>query len=188
MPHVQSLARRLDIQLQQYQSLEDGKAFETLPDNSFDVVLFCETLEHITFNPVALWTEIYRVLAPGGRIVITTPNYYGAYSRLWDIGRLLGRFGGGIPVEEILCINTYGHHWKGYSLREIALYFKLLSTDFTIMKTEYVEDPRPRDPPRSTEEKFRRFAERNDRLFRWGLHVEVELTAKKAGIQIVPNW
>lgn len=44
------------------------------PDESFDVVLFSELIEHLVLNPVRALSEIHRVLRPGGRVVITTPN------------------------------------------------------------------------------------------------------------------
>lgn len=49
---------------------------DTFPfdDDTFDVVLFCEMLEHLLMNPVATLREIHRVLAPGGVLVVTTPN------------------------------------------------------------------------------------------------------------------
>lgn len=50
---------------------EDRFPFE---DDSFDVVLFCEMLEHMLMNPVATLREIHRVLRPGGVLVLTTPN------------------------------------------------------------------------------------------------------------------
>lgn len=44
------------------------------PDASFDVVLFAELLEHLAVNPVWALSEMHRVLAPGGHLVVTTPN------------------------------------------------------------------------------------------------------------------
>ncbi len=43
-------------------------------DNSFDVVLFCEIIEHLLSDPVHALLEIRRVLKPGGVMVLTTPN------------------------------------------------------------------------------------------------------------------
>ncbi len=43
-------------------------------DNSFDVFISCETLEHIPDPDLAL-AEVYRVLKPGGRFYLTTENY-----------------------------------------------------------------------------------------------------------------
>lgn len=44
------------------------------PDNAFDVVMWCEVIEHLTENPVLALREIHRVLKPGGALVISTPN------------------------------------------------------------------------------------------------------------------
>ena len=43
-------------------------------DSAFDLVLFCEVIEHLVADPVHAVCEIHRVLAPGGRLVLTTPN------------------------------------------------------------------------------------------------------------------
>ena len=42
------------------------------PDASFDVVFLMEVLEHVAAPDAAL-SEIHRVLAPGGRLVLSTP-------------------------------------------------------------------------------------------------------------------
>ena len=53
----------------------------TLPfeDNSFDVTICIEVLEHL-FSPGGAAAEIRRVLRPGGRLIASTPN--AAYWRL----------------------------------------------------------------------------------------------------------
>ena len=43
-------------------------------DNTFDVVLYCEIIEHLLMNPVHTLREIHRVLKPNGKLVVTTPN------------------------------------------------------------------------------------------------------------------
>src|SRR5438094_669339 len=44
------------------------------PDGHFDGVLYCEILEHLIRDPIAVFAEIHRVLKPGGWLVLTTPN------------------------------------------------------------------------------------------------------------------
>lgn len=45
------------------------------PDASFDAIVFTEVLEHIGIkHPARLLPEFRRVLAPGGRIIFSTPN------------------------------------------------------------------------------------------------------------------
>ena len=188
LPHVQALADRNDVSLVVYDRLDTGDALTSVPDSSVDVVLFCEILEHITFNPMPLWSEVYRVLAPKGRIVVTTPNYYWIRGRAWDANRLTGRLGGGLPVSEILHVPTYGPHWKEYSMREVIEYFKTISPDFSIAKAEYVPDPRVGDRPRKLSDKIIGYVESVHRIFYWGLHVEIELTSKQFGIAVTPHW
>lgn len=43
-------------------------------DDSFDLVISCETIEHVPDAPKAL-REMRRVSRPGGKLFLTTPNY-----------------------------------------------------------------------------------------------------------------
>lgn len=47
-----------------------------LPDHSVDVVTSFETIEHVP-DPDALLAEFARVLVPGGRLIMSTPNDWG---------------------------------------------------------------------------------------------------------------
>ena len=42
---------------------------------SFDIVISCETIEHVPDAQSAV-SEMYRVARPGGRLFLTTPNYF----------------------------------------------------------------------------------------------------------------
>lgn len=41
---------------------------------SFDGVLACEIIEHLWMNPYHLLHEVFKVLRPGGKVIVTTPN------------------------------------------------------------------------------------------------------------------
>ena len=43
-------------------------------DAAFDTVLCCELIEHLVNDPMAMMSEINRILKPGGQLVLTTPN------------------------------------------------------------------------------------------------------------------
>lgn len=43
-------------------------------ENSFDLVISCETIEHVP-DPRAAVREMHRVCKPGGTLFLTTPNY-----------------------------------------------------------------------------------------------------------------
>ena len=63
-----------------------------VPDNSYDVVLCTEVLEHVP-EPIAALQEMSRILKPGGRLLITAPlgsglhqipyHFYGGFTPYW---------------------------------------------------------------------------------------------------------
>jgi len=82
--------------LQRYSS--PSRSFKTMqpgqldfPDASTDVVTSIELIEHISQDEATqLLCECHRILKPGGKMVITTPNY----AFLWPLIELaLNRFG-----------------------------------------------------------------------------------------------
>ena len=185
-PSVSALAQAHSIQLLPNQDLERPDALQAIPDNSFDLVLFTEIIEHITFNPVRMWREIYRVMSPGARVVITTPNYYALRSSLRRWMRALRRDGGSISVRDILSLKTLAHHWKEFSRRELQDYFRLLSVDFTCLNAAYTKDHMS-----TSRRKLRTIAGRVEHLIpplRPGIYLEVELTRKERGITVEPHW
>jgi ubiquinone/menaquinone biosynthesis C-methylase UbiE len=68
---------------QRYGELQFTRSGATLPfaDGSFDVVWMGEVLEHVQ-DGLGLLAEVGRVLRPGGRLLISTPDH-GALRRLW---------------------------------------------------------------------------------------------------------
>ena len=92
---------------------------EALPfaDASFPTALLAETLEHLRVDPLFTLSEINRVLEPGGRLLLTTPNLYA----LQNIARfLLGR---GITdgLTEFAKLRHIGHmgHVREYTHGEV---------------------------------------------------------------------
>lgn len=90
-------------------------------DESFDVVVMCEVLEHLNFNPLPLLKEINRVLSPKGLFYLSLPNYARTKNRLAEL-----RGGSaGIPVGQFYQQLDPKHpeiangHWREYTMPEI---------------------------------------------------------------------
>jgi 2-polyprenyl-6-hydroxyphenyl methylase/3-demethylubiquinone-9 3-methyltransferase len=187
MPVVKDLASRHAIRLLPNRDLQQPDALAALPDASIDIVLFTEIIEHITFNPIAMWRAIHRVLRPGGTIVVTTPNYYALRGRAWNPARFLRGHGGGLTVDALIGEPTFAHHWKEYSLAELVRYFALLSPDFRIAKALRLTDYHP-EWFRSLTDRCYMAAERALPFVRPNLHLEVELAEKRHGLIPDANW
>jgi SAM-dependent methyltransferase len=82
------------------------------PEETFDVVLCLEVLEHLALDPMAMMAEVNRVLRTGGTFVLTTPNAVG-YGNALKI--FLGETPGWTPY------NGYdtNRHNREYSPHEI---------------------------------------------------------------------
>ena len=82
------------------------------PDDSFDVVLFCEILEHLLRDPVAVLHEVRRVLRPGGTLIMTTPNV----ARLENVMHLVE----GANIYDLYSAYAYGRHVREYTRHELV--------------------------------------------------------------------
>lgn len=136
---VRNRARELQVENITVAKLESGQF--CAEKESVDCVLFCEILEHITFNPIDFWKRIYNILSLGGVIYITTPNSLRFVNLVSTIKRALTLSGVGLQVSAIFSNVTYGHHWKEYSASEIRRYFARLSPDFLVRVNYYAYEP-----------------------------------------------
>ncbi|HNP85172.1 MAG TPA: class I SAM-dependent methyltransferase [Kouleothrix sp.] len=93
-------------------------------DAEFDAVVFSEVIEHLVSAPLPALREMARVLRPGGRLIITTPNQHYIKSRLktlFDV--LLGRpFESFAEFERAMRLagpQRYYNHSRLYTLEEL---------------------------------------------------------------------
>jgi 2-polyprenyl-3-methyl-5-hydroxy-6-metoxy-1,4-benzoquinol methylase len=129
---VQSAAREMGIDLVSYTRLDLGQGLCDLAGDEYDLVVFSEIIEHLAFNPLVFWKQVYRVLKPGGRIVVTTPNSLYHRSLVQRLSSLMTAGEYGIRVDDIFNTGTYGHHWKEFSIAELGRYFQTISSDFMV--------------------------------------------------------
>ena len=92
------------------------------PDESFDLVLLTEVIEHLENHSTAIG-EIARVLRPGGRFILTTPNIMRLDSRLGfmlsGIHKAKRRL---IPLDTPL---KDAHLYHNYPIPFVLLYYLL---------------------------------------------------------------
>jgi SAM-dependent methyltransferase len=63
----------------------DGKVFP-FEDNKFDSILCSQVLEHV-FNPDDFLKEVFRVLKPGGKLLLTVPFVWDEHEQPYDFAR-----------------------------------------------------------------------------------------------------
>ncbi len=90
-------------------------------DNFFDIVIFTEVLEHLPQSPLHTLKEIYRVLSPGGLVLITTPNIARSINR----AKLLIGKSVTYPLHQVLendgkGSTIYHRHNREYTVFEVA--------------------------------------------------------------------
>lgn len=89
-------------------------------DEQFDVIIMCEVLEHLNFNPLPLLKEINRVGAPDSIFYVSMPNAGSIFHRL---GAVRG-YGRGVQVgeffEQLDPTNSLiaNGHWREYTAAE----------------------------------------------------------------------
>lgn len=174
-----------EIDLIPCKALSNPVELDLLKDDTIDIVMFTETIEHITFNPVKFWSLIYKKMKRGGKIIITTPNYFfykGALAN--DLKRMVKGLSPGISNHDILNLPDYAPHWKEFSAKDMVQYFSILSTDFSVSKCcyndlyGYVPDSRL----------YRLCRKLAPRFFHKTMYIEISLDKKEAGIEVQPVY
>lgn len=114
MPRGMTDPRWLTLEFHQFNVEGDPFPFA---DDCFDVVLFCEIIEHMQHDPLRALSEIKRVLKPGGRLILTTPNV----ARLDNVLRLMA----GTNINDRYSgYGPYGRHNREYTRHEIEALLK----------------------------------------------------------------
>lgn len=92
-------------------------------NDSFDVITCLQVIEHLT-NPEHLLTEIYRILKPGGVLILSTPN-------LASIGSRLRLLFGLFPLQLSPCEKWhFGNHYRLFTVPTLKIV--LLRNKFSV--------------------------------------------------------
>jgi SAM-dependent methyltransferase len=102
-------------------------------DEEFEVVLFCEIIEHLLMNPVAVLKEIKRVLKPNATLILTTPNV----SRLENVAKMMA---GANIYDPYSGYGPYGRHNREYNKHELYLLLNYLGFTVDAMFTADVHE------------------------------------------------
>ena len=98
-----------DLEFDHFNSEESRFPYE---DSCFDVVIYCEIIEHLLMNPVHTLKEIRRVMRPGGLLLVTTPN-------VARFGNILAMAEGRSIYDPYSGFGPYGRHNREYSMPEL---------------------------------------------------------------------
>lgn len=134
---IRERAQNLGITNSTYTMNEIGKPIKIpYEEDQFDVIICLEMLEHLTFNPIRFWQEIFRISSDRCILFIATPNAMSFIKWLSRIKKLVLRNSYGISLDEIFVKITSGHHWKEYSPGEMKRYFIKLDNIFRFENIE----------------------------------------------------
>jgi len=102
-----------------------GKGYPTripIEDGKADLVFALEIIEHLV-SPSHLLAEAFRILAPGGHLLITTPNV----ARIGNVLKLMvGRsnFDRLVPIDYEHPEDEWRPHFREYTLSEIEIFLQ----------------------------------------------------------------
>jgi SAM-dependent methyltransferase len=122
----------------EYRECDLGLELLSFACNSFDFATYTDVIEHHAFSPKRVLAEIRRVLVPGGRLILATPNHASIYNRI----KLC--FGRSLNDEFNYFFNTtrdaktYPGHHREFTREEIRS--ALEQTNFRILECRVMDD------------------------------------------------
>lgn len=121
-----------------YRECDLGREPLPFADDSFDFAAYTDVIEHHPFSPKRVLAEIHRVLIPGGRLILATPNHASLYNRI----KLL--VGASVNDNFDYFFNTsaeaetYDGHHREYTRAEIRS--ALEQTGFQVLECRVIDD------------------------------------------------
>ena len=101
---------------------------------SFDVITFKQVIEHLPFSAKATLNSFYRILKPGGLLLLSTPNIV----RLTSVLRLIFRKSVHPPLADFFNSEPpFAGHYREYTLDELKQ--MVLWSGFEVVRTAYFQ-------------------------------------------------
>jgi 2-polyprenyl-3-methyl-5-hydroxy-6-metoxy-1,4-benzoquinol methylase len=136
IPLLKSYSKKKGVQIIARDVYTEGIPF---PDETFDLVIFSEVIEHLPNSPKPLLSDIYRVMRKNGWMILTTPNLVSFKRR---ISTLFG-FSTRSPLKSFYHMvgyppgSVYRGHNREYTLAEVK--YMLTQEKFTIEDAELTD-------------------------------------------------
>ena len=122
-------------------NMNELDAFNHLPGEWFDIILFTQVIEHILNHPAGLVSSLARLMRPGGLMVLTTPNpatvmaalrLLKGNSLLWGTRDFIGQ----PKIDGGTIISKADIHYREYTSDEI--YHMLTGAGLRVEKRRYL--------------------------------------------------
>jgi SAM-dependent methyltransferase len=121
-----------------YRVMDVGKERLPFADGSFDFVTYMDVIEHHAYSPKRVLLEARRVLSPGGRLIVTTPNHASIYNR---VSLLFGKSvldPIGYYFEGCAENDVYPGHHREYTQRELRTVLE--KTGYRVLECMSIEE------------------------------------------------
>ncbi len=121
-----------------YRVTDVGKERLPFADESFNFVTYMDVIEHHAYSPKRVLTEARRVLTPGGRLIVTTPNHASVYNR---ISLLFGKSvldPLGYYFDSCAENDVYPGHHREYTQRELRAVLE--KTGYRVLECHSIEE------------------------------------------------
>lgn len=107
-----------------------------IPDETFDVVLCCEVIEHMDVDPMFMLSEANRVLKTGGTLIVTTPNAVST----WAVTKILRGIEPYFYMQYQVNGSPYRHNYE-YSIHSLVAVLKAAGFDGNAWTEDSFEEP-----------------------------------------------
>jgi SAM-dependent methyltransferase len=127
---VNHKGEKIEFKFSNFNIESDDILFE---NDYFDVILFCEVIEHLTKDPIKALLNIKNILKADGYLILSTPNV----CRLENVAKMIT----GVNIYDPYSgYGPYGRHNREYNKHELVQLLSQLGFGIEIVFTSDVHD------------------------------------------------